>query len=120
MDANHEHFSFNLGVTNFNKKTSPSDELGKKSLFRNDTCVLKVETLSKETGYIMAMEVFVAFGRVEQIKILWQAHNKTNTFYFFFANAESAALTQSKINNKKEVLEMLNPFFDQMTNLTQQ
>ena len=46
----------------------------------------------------MAMEVFVGFGRVDRIKNVWQAHNKTNTFYFCFANAESAALAQSKTN----------------------
>ena len=45
------------------------------------------------------MEGFVAFGRVERIKKVWQVHNKTNTFYFCFDNAESAALSQSKTNN---------------------
>ena len=45
------------------------------------------------------MEIFVAFGRVERIKKVWQAHNKTNTFYFCFASAESAALAKLKTNN---------------------
>ena len=36
--------------------------------------------------------------RVDRIKNVWQAHNRTNTFYFCFENAESAALAQSKTN----------------------
>ena len=36
--------------------------------------------------------------RVDRIKNVWQAHNRTNTFYFCFENAESA-LAQSKTNN---------------------
>ena len=47
----------------------------------------------------MAMDVFVAFGRVERIKKVWQTHNKTSTFYFCFDNVESAASAQSKTNN---------------------
>ena len=47
----------------------------------------------------MAMDVFVAFSRVDRIKKVWQAHNKTNNFYFCFDNAESATLAQSKTNN---------------------
>ena len=86
MPANHELFSLDLGVTSSNKKTNPSDEL-------------KVENSSKETDYIMAIEIFVAFGKVDRIKKVWQDHNKTNTFYFCFANAESVAIPQSKTNN---------------------
>ena len=56
---------------------------------------MKTESLPKEADYIMAMEVFVAFGRVEWFKKVWQAHNKTNT-YFCFANEESAALAKIK------------------------
>ena len=52
-----------------------------------------------EIDYIMAMDVFVSFGRIERIKKVWQAHNKTNTFYFCFDNPESAALEQSKTDN---------------------
>ena len=40
----------------------------KKSLFKKDNCVLKVEILSKETDYINDMEVSVAFSRVDRIK----------------------------------------------------
>ena len=47
----------------------------------------------------MAMDVFVAFGRIKSIKKVWQVHNKTNAFYFCFENPESAALAQSKTNN---------------------
>ena len=55
--------------------------------------------MTKEIDYIMAMDVFDAFGRIERIKKVWQAHNKTNTFYLCFDNPESAALAQSKTNN---------------------
>ena len=34
-----------------------------------------------------------------ELKKVWQAHNKTNTFYFCFENAESSALAQLKTNN---------------------
>ena len=64
-------------------KTRPSDELGEKSLFKKAKCLLKVENLPKEIDYIMAMDVFAAFGRVKRIKKVWKAHNKTNTFYLF-------------------------------------
>ena len=83
MNANHELFSFPFGVTSSNKKRGSSDELGKKSSFKKINCVLKVENMPKEINYIMAMDVFVAFGRIERIKKVWQAHNKTNTFYLF-------------------------------------
>ena len=44
--------------------------------------------MPKEIDYIMAIDVFVAFGRVDRIKKVWQAHKKINTFYFCFDNAE--------------------------------
>ena len=59
------------------------DELGKKSWFKKDNCVLKVENLPKVTDYIMAMEVFVTFSRIERIKKVWQAHNKTYILFLF-------------------------------------
>ena len=65
------------------KKRGSSDELGKKSSFKKINCVLKVENMPKEINYIMAMDVFVAFGRIDRIKKVWQAHNKTNTYYLF-------------------------------------
>ena len=55
--------------------------------------------MPKEIDYIMAMDVVVAFGRVDRIKKVQQAHNKINTFYFCFDNAESVSLVQSKTNN---------------------
>ena len=45
--------------------------------------VLKVENMPEEIDYIMAMDVFVAFGRIERIKKVWHALNKTNTFDLF-------------------------------------
>ena len=58
MAATHELFPFPLGVTSFNKKTSPSDELGKKLSLKKVNCVLKVESMPKEIDYIMIMDVF--------------------------------------------------------------
>ena len=49
--------------------------------------------------YITAMKIFVAFDRVERIKKVWQAHNKTNKFYFCFASAKSTSSAKSKTNN---------------------
>ena len=56
--------------------------------------VLKVENLPKDLAYTMAIDVFVAFGRVDRIKA-WQA----STLFICFENSESAALAQSKTNN---------------------
>ena len=55
--------------------------------------------MPKEIDYIMAMDVFVVFVRIVRIKKVCQAHNKINTFYFCFDNAESAVLAQFKTNN---------------------
>ena len=66
MAANNELLSFPLGVTS-STKTGPNDELGEKSSFKKVNCVLKVENMPKEIDYIMAMDIFVAFGRIEKI-----------------------------------------------------
>ena len=61
----------------------------------------------------MAMDVFFAFGRIDKIKKVWQAHNKTNTFYFCFDNAESAALVLTTTNNMKIIgHKLLSPLQD--------
>ena len=57
---------------------------------------MKVENLPKETDYIIAMEVFVAFGRVERIK---KKYDRLVIKQIHIDNAESAALAQSKTNN---------------------
>ena len=52
------------------------------------------------------MKVFVAYGRVDTIKKVWQAHNKINKYYFCFENAESAALAESKTKQHKMFLDI--------------
>ena len=73
--------------------------------------------MPKEIDYIMAIDLFVAFGRIERIKKVWQAHNKTNTFYFCFDNPESAALAQSKTNNMEVLGRKLLSSFQDVRNL---
>ena len=62
MAANDVLFSFSLRVTSSNTKTGPRDELGEKSLFKKENHLLKVKNLSKETYYIITLEIFDAFG----------------------------------------------------------
>ena len=72
--------------------------LVKKLLFINETSVLKIGNLPKETDYITAMKIFAAFSQLERNRKCSLTIKKS--FYFSFASAESTATAPAHLKTK--------------------